>query len=519
MFASNNKPSRRSSGRGNQPSHARSSQRSANGADAYSASKYGASTRGGSSARRSNAGGYVPASSASSTRRSNSYGRDAVLASHSRKKRKRKRILTAVIVVLVALVLAGAGAAWAFIHDLDDKMNDVDTSALTPAEASEPFYMLLIGVDKSQQRQADGTFDNTYRTDSMILARVDAQEKKVTLISIPRDIQVHLGKYGTQKINAAYAFGGANLAIETVSQLAGVDINHYAEIDFDGFEAIVDSIGGVDVNVPIEINDDMAGGHLDAGEQTLNGEQALILCRSRHTYDNIGDGDGDTVRATMQRTVISAIMKKLMSSDIATITSSVSTMAEYVDTDLKATDILGLAQSMIGIDVDNNVYTAQVPTESVYEDDVWYEKLLTSEWKSMMERVKKGLSPTEETIVDEATGTVKASAGDGTATGTTSNSSSSSTTLSNVQIAVRNGAGITGCASEAAAKLTPDGAICDTGNADDFDYSTTLIIYEGNDSSKAERAAELLGCGTVKKNDGSYGFDGDLLVVVGQDWS
>lgn len=519
MFASNNKPSRRSGKGSSQPLHASSPQRSATGADAYRASKYGSSTHEGTSTQRANSGGFVPASPAGSSYGSNSYGRDAVLASHSRKKRKRRRIITAIVVMLLALALGGAGFAWAYINEINDKLKPADSQdwGLKTAEASEPFYMLLIGVDKSQQRLADGTFDNTYRTDSMILARVDVQEKKVTLISIPRDIQVNLGKYGVQKINAAYAFGGASLAIETVSQLAGVDINHYAEIDFDGFEAIVDSIGGVDVNVPIEINDDMAGGHLDAGEQTLNGEQALILCRSRHTYDNIGDGDGDTVRATMQRTVISAIMKKLMSSDIATITSSVSTMAEYVTTDFNATDILVLAQSMIGIDVDSNVYTAQVPTESVYENDVWYEKLLTSEWKAMMARVKQGLSPTEETVVDEATGTVKASAGDGTSASGVSSSSSSS--LSSVKIAVRNGAGIDGCASEAAAKLTPDGAICDTGNADDFNYTTTLIIYEGSDSSKAQRAADLLGCGTVKQNDGTYAFDGDLLIVVGQDWS
>ncbi|CDD78428.1 cell envelope-related function transcriptional attenuator common domain protein [Cryptobacterium sp. CAG:338] len=101
-----------------------------------------------------------------------------------------------------------------------------------------------------------------------ILARVDPKEKEVTLISIPRDTQVDIPGHGTQKINAAYAFGGASLAVDTVSELAGVPISHYAEIDFDGFKAVVDALGGIEVDVPMEINDDMAGGHVDAGPPT-----------------------------------------------------------------------------------------------------------------------------------------------------------------------------------------------------------------------------------------------------------
>lgn len=72
--------------------------------------------------------------------------------------------------------------------------------------------------------------------------------------------------------------------------MAGVDISHYAEIDFDGFKEIVDALGGVEVDVPMEINDNMAGGYVSAGLQTLNGDQALILCRARHAYDEYGDG-------------------------------------------------------------------------------------------------------------------------------------------------------------------------------------------------------------------------------------
>ena len=102
--------------------------------------------------------------------------------------------------------------------------------------------------------------------------------------------------------------------VQVVSELAGVPISHYAEIDFDGFCDIVDALGGIEVNVPVEIDDPEAGGYLAAGEQTLDGEQALILCRSRHAYDNIGTGKGDEYRAANQRMIIGAIAQRTSSS-------------------------------------------------------------------------------------------------------------------------------------------------------------------------------------------------------------
>lgn len=561
MFASNNKPSRRSARSENRAAHAahasntphrsagsasdpytrsshaasHSSHTVSRDANAYGASNYGSSTHvtpvrepqksnyrsKGAYSSPTKRGPYVPRSDRD---------REILRAKRERSKKRRKRIGIGVIAVCLALVIGGVGAAWAYLNDLDKTLNkDVDSDLLNSLSvadsASDPFYMLLIGIDKSEQRESTNEYGGSYRTDSMILARIDPKEKQVTLISIPRDIQVTIGSHGTQKINAAYAFGGPSGAIDAVSKLAGVPINHYAEIDFDGFKAVVDSLGGIKVNVPMEINDDMAGGHVDAGEQTLNGEQALILCRSRHNYDNVGDGDGDSIRAANQRMVISAIMKQLMSSDIATLTNTVSTLAQYITTDYSAAGILGLAQSMIGIDVENNVYSAQVPTTSVYENDIWYEKLNTTEWNKMMDRVKKGLSPTEDTVVDPATGCVMSSAGNGgsgtsdNASKSSSSSSSSSASLSGVKVAVKNGSGIQGCANEAASKLTPQGAVCETGNADDYNYKSTIVVYNGSDSSQAQKIADLLGHGTVKKNDGTYSFSGDYLVVVGQDWN
>lgn len=549
MRNSNNKPTRRSARR----SARSSADRNVQGASSYSRSAQQGGRPDTRSFSRSNygSGDTVRPARTRSGRTASSYSRSASSASwrdealeqnsanpysrhaggghryvdaqHQRKKKsKRKRIALVAFALVAVLAFAGVGAAWAYLTQLDSAMHEglnddaLDSLAVTDSP-TDPFYMLLIGVDKSEAREAEGGWGN-YRTDSIILARVDPQDKTVTMISVPRDTRVNIEGYGEQKINAAYAFGGPALAIDTVSELAGVEINHYAEVDFEGFQHVVDALGGVEVDVPMEINDDMAGGYVPAGQQTLNGEQALILCRSRHAYDAYGDGD--SMRAANQRLVLSAIMHKVMNSDVATLTNTVSTLSEYVTTDFSAASIVGLAQSMIGIDVDKNVYTAAVPTESSYENDIWWEVLQEDQWREMMERVDQGLPPTEETIIDEATGVTLSSAGDGGSASGDSSGGDGSASLSGVKISVKNGAGISGVAADAASRLTPLGAIAETGNADDSNYQETLIIYDDDSQqAQAQAIADALGCGKVQKNTGVYSYSGDFLVVVGADWS
>lgn len=171
--------------------------------------------------------------------------------------------------------------------------------------------------------------------------------------------------------------------------------------------------GGVEVDVPMEINDDEAGGHVDAGEQTLSGEEALILCRSRHSYDEYGDGD--RYRAANQRLVLGAIAKKILSADPATMANTISALSQYITTDFKVGDIVALATSMQGIDPSKDIYSAMEPTISEYKNDTWYEQLDVAAWNTMMGRVREGLPPTEVDEVDELNGTVLASVGDGKA--------------------------------------------------------------------------------------------------------
>lgn len=437
--------------------------------------------------------------------------------------KKRSKLKVALICIVLALVCAG-GAAFAYFTVLEGNLHaglgGVEDVLVDSDITEEPFYMLLLGTDGSSERDAAGDFGGAYRSDSIMLVRIDPVDKKATLVSLHRDTLLDMGENGNQKLNTAYALGGPSYMVETVSKLAGVPISHYAEVNFDGFKDIVDALGGVEVDVPMEIDDDDAGGHVDAGLQTLTGDEALILCRARHAYDEYGDGD--SFRAANQRLVMSAIAKKVLSSDIVTMTNTVQAMSQHVTTDLTLTEIVALAQALNGMDVTTDLYTAMEPTSSVYIDgDGWYEINNLKAWKAMMERVDAGLPPTEETQIDEASGTVLATSGDGSVDPAADGSGAANEGFTEGgTIIVRNGAGISGVAAEAADKLTPEGYDVETGNADDFNYDETLIVYsENSQGAEAKHIAETLGIGTVRLDDGTYDFDGDFLVIVGSDWA
>lgn len=442
---------------------------------------------------------------------------------YDRARSQKSRRLKVALAVAGVLLVGGLGTALAYYGILSGNLHagvDADLrAALVETDlANEPFYLLLMGTDGSSDRESSEEFaGDQFRSDSIMLTRIDPVGKKVTLVSVHRDTLVDMGEYGQNKLNAAHALGGAALAVQTVSELAGVPISHYAEINFDGFKDVVDALGGVEVDVPMEIDDQDAGGHLDAGPQTLNGDQALILCRARHAYDEFGDGD--RYRAANQRLVLSAIAKKILTSDAATMVGSVQALSQYVTTDLEITDILSIAQSMRGLDPEKDIYTAMEPTTSAYINGGWYEYLDAKAWKTMMSRVDQGLPPTEEDEVDETSGTVLATTGSGEANEEKKSAPPSSNDKKSSTVVVKNGNGLAGAGAEAAEKLEARGYTVETGNADSFDYTQTIVIYErGDQATEAREIANAIGVGKAQQNTGEYVFDGDFLVVLGADW-
>ena len=291
---------------------------------------------------------------------------------------------------------------------------------------------------------------------------------------------------------------------------------------------MVDTIGGIDVNVPVDVIDPKyTGANIKAGQQTINGEQALQLCRARHAYDKYGDGD--VYRAANQRMVIGAILKKVLASDPATITNTVNTLAGSVSTDLSIQDILSLATTFRGFDMNTNMFSGMEPTNSKIINETWYEICDTKAWQKMMTRVNQGLSPYESESEDSALGVAGAGTATKNADGSTDAATSASTTGSSASdssaatehsgtVEVLNGAGVNGLAGRVASSLSKQGFDTKAATADSYDYSTTRIIYVGEESkAKAQAVAKSLGLSNVRADDGTYSGEADVVVVLGQD--
>ena len=161
-----------------------------------------------------------------------------------------------------------------------------------PAAASGTNWM-LVGSDgrgdlspQQQDELSTGGDLGSSRTDTILLVHIPhlGSNQPATMVSIPRDSYVDIPGYGTDKINAAFAEGGGALLAHTVEQATGLRLDHYAEIGFGGFGAIVDALGGVEICPPEPINDPLAGIDLAAGCQTLDGRNALGYVRSRARF-------------------------------------------------------------------------------------------------------------------------------------------------------------------------------------------------------------------------------------------
>ena len=439
------------------------------------------------------------------------------VSAYAQKRRgsKRHRKLKIFLGIFATLLIAASAVALWWLFDTNAKLrNGLDAnlqSALVKAKDSDPFYMLLLGVDKDEDRSENwGSDTSNFRADTIILARVDPKNKKITLISIPRDTMVDMGADGKQKINAAYSLGGAANMVKVVSKFANVNISHYAEVDFESFTKIVDSIGGVDVNLPQPVKDvQYAGIDLPAGEQTLNGEQALGLSRSRHAYDDYGGGD--FYRAANQRMILMAIAKKVLKLDPAAMASAVSQIADSVTTDMSVTDIVGLALQFRGINTAEDMYSGRTPTESQLIDGVWYEIVDKDAWRTMLSRVEKGLPPLEDANTDETTGVTGTVAGDPTA-------ESSIKPDYTGDVAVMNGTDKQGLAAQKAAALKTAGYNAFAENSDE-NLDSSSIIYDGTKEGRAKAygVAKTLNIPTsaIKPNDGSYPTDVDITVILG----
>ena len=312
-------------------------------------------------------------------------------ASDPQPARRRMPLPAKVLIVLLVLLFAAAALAWAWVSGIERSMSvseedraDLEAALTEPAqEESEAFYALIIGSDA---REGDGIS----RSDVIMLARVDAANSCVTLVSIPRDTMIGRDDGSVEKINATYNYGPGS-TVREVSEFAGVDIAHYVEVDFEGLEEVVDALGGVTVNIPEDIPAGNGGLSFSAGEQTLNGEQALAYARERYNVSG-----GDFGRAQAQRQIVGAIVSQVLASSPTDMPFLVTKLAESISTDLSVADIISYALDLQGAEGGLTIYSAAAPSYALDRGGVSYAATMYDEWRAMMRRVDAGLDPNDE---------------------------------------------------------------------------------------------------------------------------
>lgn len=311
-----------------------------------------------------------------------------------RKKTARRSIAKrALLTTLLSVVVVAIAAAALWITSVQTRLNnprvinnDLRSSLKEQPVNSDPYYVLLLGTDGRPG-------ETEYRADSIILARVDPAQKRVTLLSIPRDTYV-TWKGSQMKINAVHFYDGAAGMVQIVNELCGVKISHYAEVNFDGLAGITNAVGGVTVDVDQYMRDteNFSGvTELYAGRQTLNGEQALFYTRCRYAF-----ADSDYTRMRHQRTFIKALLSQVLSSgDPVKIASIINSVADMVVTDLSVSDAISLASQMVGLNAESGIYTAYVPSTPETIGDQSYVIADDDALAEMMKLIDQGKDPSK----------------------------------------------------------------------------------------------------------------------------
>lgn len=223
------------------------------------------------------------------------------------------------------------------------------TGGLSPARAfpgRSSINVLLLGKDEDRDNRGQ-VMDTRGRTDAIVLAHIDFAERKVNLLSIPRDTLARVPGYrGRHKVNAANQFGGPELAREAIADLTGVVPDAHLLIDYRMFERLIDHAGGVRLEVDKKLDyDDNWGNlhiHLEPGVQVLNGKQALGLVRYRKSND--GHGDTDQERIARQQRLLSSLRKQMTTpSNLARLPRMLAIATEESDTSLSVGQCLCLA--------------------------------------------------------------------------------------------------------------------------------------------------------------------------------
>lgn len=296
---------------------------------------------------------------------------------HTQKSSKKKGLLIGVISLLGLILLLAGGAAYYYFNTYNKinytpiEENKVELDITTETEEKINIFkdsksiinVLLLGVDQRDE-------DTASRSDSIMIASIDPVNGNIKLASLMRDTRVDIEGYGKDKLGHAYAYGGPALALKTVNKNFDMNLTYYATIDYIGLLNIIDAVGGVMIDVKdyelewanITVSDiAMLNGTENtpvtkAGMQLLNGQQAVGYSRIRKA------GDGDYERTERQRTVLSAVLKKVTQMNVTQIPNLINTFAPFVETNITSTYMLKIGVSVLDSGI-SDIIQSRFPTD------------------------------------------------------------------------------------------------------------------------------------------------------------
>lgn len=223
--------------------------------------------------------------------------------------------------------------------------------------------ILLIGQDARE-----GESQSQARSDSMILCTYNKNTKQLTMTSFLRDLYVPIPGHGSNRINAAYAYGGADLLKKTIDENFNIAIDGYMEVDFSHFSDIIDSMGGVEIQLrqdEAEVINQQTGSSLNEGTHVLDGFQALTYSRIRSL-----DLDGDFSRTSRQRKVINALADSLRGSSIKELAPVISKILPMITTDLSRGQLLLYAVDILPHLSQMDIRSQSIPAAGTFTDQI-----------------------------------------------------------------------------------------------------------------------------------------------------
>lgn len=269
-------------------------------------------------------------------------------------------------------------------------------------EATEPLTILLMGVDTGNVERTDKWVGNS---DSMILVTVNPKTKKVVMMSLERDILTKIqqpdGSVMEAKLNAAYATGGAELAISTIQKMMNIHIDRYVMVNMHGLQEMVDAVGGITVNntlgFPISIQDQEPFNTISigVGEQKLNGEEALVYSRMRYQ-----DPEGDYGRQKRQREVIQKVVEKILSvNSVSHYQEILKALSDNMQTNIEITTST-IPQLMGYQDSFKNIESQQLRGEDAMLQGGSYQSVTTAHILEMQNILRRSLGQPEVTKLE-----------------------------------------------------------------------------------------------------------------------